>query len=228
MLARFTIALPTVLFVGCVEVPQEALQQGPGGPGGPAAPMAGPGPEGGQGPGGAPPPPQGAQRQQPAGFEVEEGKGVAISGTVVYEGDAEGVLRVDFLPPKPAQGMPGAVHSITLEQPGAWSVDAPADFGELIICAFIDSNDDGPSRGEPKVLLTEPLKVGAEPIAEVELVIQDDWDRSHQQGNPKQMPPELRGQGMDPPQGGPGPDGGQPPQAEPPPAEATQGEAPTE
>lgn len=222
MSARIAISLPALLLLGCVEVPQEAPQQGPGGPGGPAAPMAGPGQEGGQGPGGAPPPPQGAQRQQPAGFEVEEGQGVAISGTVVYEGDAEGVLRVDFLPPKPAQGMPGAVHSLTLEAPGAWSVEAPQDFGELIICAFIDSNDDGPSRGEPKVLLTEPLKVGTEAIAEVELVIQDDWDRVHQQGNPKQMPSELRGQGVAPPEGG------QPAPTEPPPGEAPQGEAPAE
>jgi hypothetical protein len=217
MLARYAVFLSAMLSLGCVEVPQEAPQGGPGGPGGP---MAGPGPEGGQGPGGAPPPPQGAKRQQPAGFGVEPGEGVVISGTVVYEGEAQGVLRVDFLPPKPAQGMPGAVHSLTLEQPGPWSVEAPRDFGELVICAFIDTNEDGPSRGEPKVLLTEPLKVAGEAITGIELNIQDDWDRTHQRSNPDQMPVELRGQGKTP-EGSPPPQPGPTPQdAAPPPGEA--------
>jgi len=160
---------------------------------------------------------------QPKGFEVEDGQGVTLSGTVVYEGERDGTLRVDFLPAKPDQGLPGAVHSITMEQPGDWSVEAPKGFGELLICAFIDANDDGPSRGEPKVLLDAPIAVDQESIEGIELVVLDDWDRQKGPGGAKKMPPEMRGDGKAPPEGM-----GPPPEGAPPAPEAAPEEAPAE
>lgn len=216
MLAKPAVLAVFLLLAACVEVPQQPQGAGPGALGGPP-----PGEQGAQvGPGspGGPQPPAGAGRMQPKGFEVEEGQGVVISGTVAYEGETEGTLRVDFLPAKPDQGLPGAVHSLTLEAPGPWSIEAPAGFGELLICAFIDTNDDGPSRGEPKVLLSQPLSIGTEPIADVQLVVQDDWDSQHGRGGPKQMPPELRGDGKAPPEVPPQPA----PQGEAPASEANQ------
>ncbi len=223
MNAKSVLAAASLLLAACVEVPDQPLGAGPGAQGGPPPAQVGPGGPGGPGGAEGPKPPAGSGRMQPKGFEVEEGQGVTISGTVAYEGETEGTLRVDFLPAKPDQGLPGAVHSLTLEAPGPWSVEAPQGFGELLICAFIDTNEDGPSRGEPKVLLTEPITIGTEPIADVQLVVQDDWDRQQGQGGPKQMPPELRADGKTPPAEGPPPppEGAQaPPEGAPAPDEA--------
>ncbi len=213
MFAKLALALTTLLLIGCVEVPEQPMDAGPGAQGGPP-PNSGAqiGPAGGAGA----QPLSGAGRMQPKGFEVEEGAGVAISGTVVYEGQTEGTLRIDFLPASPDQGMPGAVHSLTLEEPGAWTVEAPQGYGDLLICAFIDTNDDGPSRGEPKVLLTDPLTVGTDAITAVELVVQDDWDKDQGHGGPKELAPDLRGDGKAPPEGAPP----TPPAAAPAPGEA--------
>ncbi len=139
---------------------------------------------------------------KPPGFEVEEGQGVILSGTVSYEGDSTGTVRVDFLRPPGKGQLPGAVHTLALDAPGDWTVEAPKDFGELIIVSFIDVNNDGPSRGEPKVVLDPPMKVEGEPVTGIELTIQDDWDEKH-------PPPAGRaGQPRDKLQGGePPPDG---------------------
>jgi hypothetical protein len=200
MLAKLVLPLCAILAIGCVEVPEQPMDVGPGAHG---APPPGPGAKEGPGGPGGPQPGAGAARMQPKGFEVAEGQGVTISGTVSYDGQAEGTLRVDFLPANPDQGLPGAVHSLTLAEPGPFSVEAPADYGKLLICAFVDTNDDGPSRGEPKVLLSEPLEVGREPIEGVQLTVEDDWDKNHAPKGPKRMPPEMRGDGKTPPPGGP-------------------------
>jgi hypothetical protein len=214
MNAKLFLPLCSILAIGCVEVPEQPLDVGPGAHG---APPPGPGAKDGPGGPGGPQPPAGAARMQPKGFEVAEGEGVTISGTVAYEGQAQGTLRVDFLPANPDQGLPGAVHSLTLAEPGPFSVEAPKGYGGLLICAFVDSNDDGPSRGEPKVLLSEPLEVGSEAIEGVQLTVLDDWDKNHAPKGPKRMPDEMRGDGKAPPPGGPGGPGG--PGAPPPPPE---------
>jgi hypothetical protein len=182
------------LLVSCVELPEH----GPGA--------------------GAVPPPQGAAprpalaglpsgpvdgvpagasgRREPPGFQVEPGQGVIVTGVVRYEGDVAGVLRIDVLPAQQQDDtMPGAAHSVALEAPGSWSFEAPRALGATNICAYIDTNDDGPSRGEPKVLLDEALWIGQEPIEGIELIIRDDWDVTHGQDQPKRAPNHLRGGG---------------------------------
>ena len=148
---------------------------------------------------------------EPPGFQVEEGQGVMVSGTVKYEGDKTGTYRMDFLRP-PGEGQrPGAVHTMSIEGQGEWSVEVPKDFGELAIVAFVDVNDDGPSPDEPKVVLEKPIEVGSEPITGIEMVVQDDWDLNHKPPNGQRMRP------------GQGKAGGQPGQ-QPPPGEHQPGQ----
>ncbi len=148
------------------------------------------------GPEGMPPAPRVHRTTTPPGFGVEPGQGVTISGSVSYGGAVQGTIRVDFFqsqrkaraqvdgqqaqadPPS----TPHTAHSIVLEEPGTWSVEAPKGYGPLMVCAFIDVDGGGPSKGEPKVLLERPLKVDDEPILGVHLEIQDNWDKEHQHG----------------------------------------------
>ena len=157
------------------------------------APMPGVGPADGPGPGAGAAQPGGPGRQEPQGFTVAPGQGVQVSGTLSYAGSRTGVIRVDFLRAPSGGEIPSAVHSLTLDAPGPWSVEVPKDFGALQVCAFIDTNGDGPSRGEPKVMLDQPLDIGSEPVAAVVLVVTDDWDKLHRGGEGKPLPADLRG-----------------------------------
>ena len=143
---------------------------GPGGPGG-----GGPGGPGGGGPGG---PGGGAgQPTRPADvlFKVEAGQGVTISGTVAYEGEKTGQLKLDFLN-KNESGLPDLLHTMKLDAPGAWTVEAPKGLGEVYVISFIDQKDDGPSPDDPAGMTTEPLQVGEEPIADVTVTLSDEPD----------------------------------------------------
>lgn len=148
--------------------------------------------------GGAPPemgagrPMGGGARMEPYGFQVDAGDGVMISGTLQYQGQAEGEYRIDFLSADEDGGVPGAAATVSLDAPGEWSIEAPKKFGKLQICAFLDINGDGPSPGEPKVMLGTPLVVGEDPIAGVALVILDNWDEVHMEKIPKGKPPGLQ------------------------------------
>lgn len=136
----------------------------PGGPG--AGPTV-------EGMGGPPPGGPGASgRPEGSHFNVTPGQGVELSGSFVYAGDATGGRRVDFL--TMAEGAPPVlVHAITLDNPGEWKVEAPKDFGEVYVVAFIDRTGDGPSADDPRGRLENAVKVGTEPITGLTLTLTD-------------------------------------------------------
>jgi len=142
---------------------------------------------------------QGERRSQPPGFEVAEGEGVLLSGSVSYQGQVQGKLRVDFLREGGSNEIPAALHTLSLDAPGPWSVEVPEGFGPIGIVAFIDTDQDGPSRNEPKVVLSGTLQVESEPISGIELLIEDDWDRGRPQTGQRPAPPSLRGSTAPPP-----------------------------
>ncbi len=167
----------TLLIAGCPEPPPS--YQGPGeggGKQGPGGAVAGGGPPEGAGQPGA----AGAAPQKPEGFQVEEGEGIKITGTLAYAGSEEGSFRIDFLKISEDSPMPVAVHSLEVEELGAWEVQAPTKAGEFTLCAFLDLNEDGPSPGEPKVILEKALNVDEADITGIDLTILDNWDETNQ------------------------------------------------
>ena len=129
----------------------------PGGAGMPGAPAAG------------------AGMRPAASFEVPAGTGVKVSGTVVYAGSKTGQYRIDFL--KPNKGsFPELLHSITLDKPGAWEIEAPKGTGEVAVVGFLDADGNGPSDGEPAALTDPPLTIGDKAITGVTLTLSDTPD----------------------------------------------------
>lgn len=138
----------------------------------PSDPGAGPQPAGEPAP--TPGGEAGPSAGRPAGvaFQVEPGKGVRLSGTVSYGGAASGTLRIDFLKNPAGASFPELVHTLSLAAPGPWSVEAPADLGEISIVAFLDANDDGPGAGEPAGMI-ERTTVGSAAMANLDITLSD-------------------------------------------------------
>lgn len=169
--------LPLFLLVACPDPTQSGGNAGGGAPIPAGAPMPGGVPGGGMpgaggGPGGAG---GGAGLRPTSSFDVEAGQGVKVAGTVSYEGTKTGQYRVDFLRQNPGS-FPELLHSLTLEKPGAWEVEAPKNAGEVAVVGFLDADGNGPSDGEPAGLLDPALKIADQPIAGVNLVLTDNPD----------------------------------------------------
>ncbi len=129
---------------------------------------AGPsGPEGGTPPGG-----DGVGRPAGAKFNVAAGEGVKLSGTILYAGTKKGKLKVDFLKNKKDVLFPELMHSITLDATGPWSVEAPKDLGDISIVSFLDSDDNGPSPGEPAGMI-ETATVAAVDVPSLHITLSD-------------------------------------------------------
>lgn len=162
------------------EVPPPAPADGePNTPndGGPAdgAPMDGVAP-GGEG---APPP--GAPEGQDSRFLVGEGEGVEVSGSISYGGTAEGKIFLDVLDAATEgdQEAMRLLHSTTLDAIGNFSITAPADFGPVRLCVFIDVDDNGPTPADPKAISLEPVVIGSSAVTGLSLELLDDWDVQH-------------------------------------------------
>lgn len=110
------------------------------------------------------------QRPEDARWELAEGEGVLISGTVTYTGSKQGSVRMDFLTQEGNQP-PNLVHAAAARALGEFSVQAPKEFGKVHIVAFIDAAGDGPSADDPAA--TVSLEIGAEPIANIALELSD-------------------------------------------------------
>lgn len=114
-----------------------------------------------------------AGRMDPMGFQVQSGAGVTLSGTVSYEGALDGVLRVDFLKNYPDQPLPELLHTVSLEEPGPFSVEAPMNLGQISVVAFVDTNENGPSEGEP-IAHIEAIDVGERDFPGITLQLSDE------------------------------------------------------
>jgi hypothetical protein len=206
-LFRTALVLAIPFAVACPEPPPGGVGNNPGAGGAP------PPPPGGQGGGGesagaggsAGPGEDGSRipagmRIEPEGFELAEGEGVKLSGTVSYAGDQEGDLRVELLQSTDAESPPALLHAINLDKLGPWSVVVPEDLGEIRLVAYIDLDQNGPSPGEPMAMLDHGVQIGTDPVQGIDLVIEDGAE-----------PPTTPG-GVEPTEGQPIP--------EPPPGEA--------
>ncbi len=121
---------------------------------------------------------------------VTPGKGVVISGTLSYEGDKTGRIRLDVLTTK---GRNPHVLAKTLELPefGPWAVELPKDFGTVNVMAFLDQSGDGPTEGDPVTALAEPVVVGGDPIEGLDLTLQEGGDvRKLLNAEPPPEPPD--------------------------------------
>jgi hypothetical protein len=153
-----------VLLLQACPDPTTASDLGHGPGGGPAGGPAGGGSAGPGQPLGPPP--------EAGSFQVEDGSGVTISGTLVYEGSKTGVFRIDFLQ-KEGEAPPTLAHMIELDTPGPFSVAAPAETGSLYVVGFVDIDGDGPSTSDPAGMLEEPIVVGDAAISELVLTLSD-------------------------------------------------------
>jgi hypothetical protein len=129
-----------LILQGCPD-PTTAAELGNPGPGG-----GSPGGEGGPAPAGSaasqgPPP-------SPGSFDVPEGAGVIVSGSLAYAGSKEGEVRIDFLQ-REGDAPPQLLHVEILESVGMFSISAPPNLGETVMVAFIDVDKDGPSATDP-------------------------------------------------------------------------------
>lgn len=175
---------------------------GPGGPGGEGGPgMGGPG-QGGPGMGG---PGQGGQmpsgRPTPTGFQIKEGQTIKLSGTVSYTGSKTGTFTIDFLKQNEGSNFPDLVHSLTLDKPGPWEVQAPKDGGSYMVVCFLDGNGNGPEPTEPAGRIKEQVTLGQADITGLDIAVSD---------NPElgELKPGGGGGEGAPGQGGPGGPGG--------------------
>lgn len=126
-----------LMLAGCPD-PTTASDLGNPGPGGGAP---GPGGSGTEGTPQGPPP-------EPGNFNLEDGAGVTVSGTLQYTGDAKGGVRIDVLR-KEEDAPPQLLHVEKLDAPGAFSFQAPSNTGEVSLVAFVDVDEDGPSPSDP-------------------------------------------------------------------------------
>lgn len=145
-----------VLAVACSEEPAEAPVP---------PPVDAPSPA----PAGAEVPPAGPMTPPP-GFASMEGPKVAVSGTVSYDGEHEGLLRLDFMRQK-EDGSCELVDAHVIEF-GAWSVEVPTGYGSLIISSFLDVARDGNPQDDPAGAWTRPVKVGQDAVSGIDLVLQ--------------------------------------------------------
>ena len=187
------------------------------------------GPEGQAGSQGAPPEMGSAAHPDDARWELKAGEGVSVQGSVSYSGEVPGgAVRIDVLT-QAKDAPPHLVSAETLEALGEFSFQAPSDFGEVHLVAFIDRTGDGPSPDDPAA--TVKLNITTQDVADVALVLADDPDLGDLTPG---SPPDENGQPTDgqaegqqgdgpPPKEGTGPGDDGPPGGEGPPAKAEPG-----
>jgi hypothetical protein len=154
-----------LILQGCPD-PTTAAELGNPGPGG-----ANPGAEGGPAPAGSaanqgPPP-------SPGSFDVPEGAGVVVSGTLTYQGAQTGEVRIDFLH-REGDAPPQLLHVEILESVGSFSISAPPNLGETVMVAFIDVDQDGPSATDPAGL--QSIVIEESEILNLEIQLSDEPD----------------------------------------------------
>ena len=197
-----TLLLGSILTLALTACPQTQSPEGQGGPSAEA---------GGQG---GPPEMGSAKHPDDARWKVIEGEAVAIEGTVSYRTEATGSVRIDVLT-QAGEAPPHLVSAETLDGLGAFSIQAPKDFGEVHLVAFIDTTGDGPSPDDAAA--TTKITIGTEDIAGLELTLEDEPDLG---GLTPGSPPGEDGKptgpaGEAPPPGEGSPDGkGPPPEGE--------------
>lgn len=126
----------------------------PGSPGGPQSAMDGPPPA-------------------PGNFNVADGAGVVVSGTLAYPGNQSGQLRLDFLATED-DAPPRLLHVEKLDAFGSYSVSTPPNTGSVAIVAFVDVNNDGPSPTDPAGMIR--INIEESNIESADITLSDEPD----------------------------------------------------
>lgn len=247
---RGMLSLCVLIWLGCPVAPPEQPPQAPGGPGGGGAAGEGmqnppPGdtgapPEGGGAPpegGGAPPeggapgapneegeaPAEAGKGVEASEFDIEEGQGILVSGTVTYSGSQDGDIRVDLLKENyQGSAMPKVMTTVAVASDGTFQIEVPKGFGKVNVVAFLDFDGNGISPGEP-IAAKNGVNIKNAAISGLKLKLGDDPsdievrlppiegaappDGAAPEGEPPAAPPK---DGEPPPEGAP-PAGGGPP-----------------
>lgn len=111
-------------------------------------------------------------RPSASGFKITPGEGVQLSGKVKYRGSRTGVLRIDLLKNNQTTTFPELLETLSLTSPGAWTIEAPKDLGEISIVSFIDADGNGPSEGEPAAMIEHTIVAGTD-ISGLDLTLTD-------------------------------------------------------
>ncbi len=102
-------------------------------------------------------------------FASHTGEKVLLSGTVTAEGT--GPVDLDFRAPAPeSESGKVALGKLSLPAPGPWELEVPVGFGELLLDAFHDLGNDGPTVDDPYAWLS--LEVGEENQAGIDLSLE--------------------------------------------------------
>jgi len=103
---------------------------------------------------------------------------VTLSGTVTYADWTEGGMVVDvYVGADPVPLWPASDYSATFAEMGAWSIEVPADLGEVWIAGFNDEDGDGGHRWwtsptEPTGAYADnPVTVGVTDISGIDFTI---------------------------------------------------------
>jgi len=202
-------------------------------------------PAGGEAPGGAPggAPDGGGAAPNEAGkgveaseFDIEEGQGILISGTVAYSGTQDGDIRVDLLKENyQGSAMPKVMTTVAAASDGTFQIEVPKGFGKVNLVAFLDFDGNGISPGEP-IAAKNGVNIKNSAITGLNLKLTDEPTDLEVRLPPIEGGATPAGGGPDggapPPEGGePPPEGGEPPKDGNPPPEGAPpagGGAPTE
>ena len=96
---------------------------------------------------------------------------ISISGSLVYDGTPAGSIRLDVQKVREGSA-PMLIHTLELQEIGAFSFDAPKGYGKIIITGFIDEAGDGPSPKDPQGRTN--VDIGEEAVNNIELLIKAD------------------------------------------------------
>ncbi len=103
------------------------------------------------------------------------GEGVSLKGTVAYKGEAEpvGTLRLEVSVVTGPEDTPmnQMVHVEDLEGVGDFSIQVPADLGQVFLMAYFDEEMNGPNEGEMGGGNEDPITVAKANITGIELVV---------------------------------------------------------
>ena len=117
----------------------------------------------------------GSQETDPSAARLNCAEGdancISISGSLVYDGTPSGSIRLDVQKVREGSA-PMLIHTLELQEIGAFSFDAPKGYGKIIITGFIDEAGDGPSPKDPQGRTN--VDIGEEAMSDIQLVIKAD------------------------------------------------------
>ncbi len=114
-----------------------------------------------------------AKRPRHVALTILEGEGVTLSGAVSGPDSTEGVIRLDVVTLAPGKP-PELVHQTTLAGLGDFEIALPVAFGEIHLVAYIDLDNNGPSKGE--LVATHALLVGDTALEGIRLELSSTTD----------------------------------------------------